>query len=90
LGQSKTRSLLIARTELGRASSYASEQSQRYAGVKEFVWRATLDKRTRDSHRARNGRIYRWDDPPGGEVPGEPFQCRCVALAVLPGGNGPP
>lgn len=89
-GESKTRSLLIARTELGRASSYASQQTQQHAGLTEFVWRATKDKRTRDTHRARDGRIYRWDEPPGGELPGQPFNCRCVALAVIPEDGGPP
>lgn len=83
---SKSRALLIARTETARAMSAGSEVTQREAGVTEYEWLATNDSRTRPEHRARDGKIFRWDDPPsGGHVGTEP-NCRCVALAVIPEG----
>lgn len=81
---SKSRSLLIVANELGNASAAANQTVQESVGATEFIWLAANDSRTRPSHAARNGKTYRWDDPPGGEIPGRPIRCRCVAAAVVP------
>lgn len=81
---SRSRAMLISRTELANAMASGNEAAQRDAGVTEFQWLATKDARTRPEHRARDGRRYRWDDPPGGELPGKVPNCRCTALAVIP------
>jgi len=81
---SRTRSLRIARNEVGNAAAYAMRESQREAGIERYVWRTASDTRVRPEHKARNGKIYRWDTPPADGHPGEAILCRCVALAVIP------
>ena len=85
-GISRSRAALIARNEVGNAAAFAMRESQREAGVEEYIWRTASDRRVRPSHAARNGKRFRWDDPPADGHPGEPVNCRCVALAVLPEG----
>ena len=53
------------------------------AGVEEFTW-TTVDRFARPEHRARDGKTYRYDAPPDGELPGEPWGCRCFAKPVIP------
>ncbi len=49
-----------------------------------YVWRIVGDKKTRNTHAAREGRQFRWDDPPEGGHPGEDFGCRCWAEPIVP------
>jgi SPP1 gp7 family putative phage head morphogenesis protein len=56
-------------------------------GFNKFVWQTRADSRVRDLHRHLNGTVWRYDDPPvidekTGQkgLPGETFNCRCVAL----------
>lgn len=85
---SKARASLIARTEVGRASSELTEARAKFAGSEEYKWRTAGDKDVRDSHRAMEGKIVRWDSPPvldgikghAGAVP----NCRCWAEPILP------
>lgn len=87
---SRGRSRLIVANELGNASAYAQEQSQREAGVTHYTWWTAQDKRVRDEHEARHGKVFAWDSPPSGGHPGRAIRCRCVALAVLPPSGGEP
>lgn len=84
-GVSRSRASLIARNEVGNAAAYATQKSQAQAGCTEYIWRAASDRRVRPEHAARNGKRFSWDDPPPDGHPGEPINCRCVALAVIPG-----
>lgn len=81
---SRSRARLIASNELGNASAYAQEQSQREAGVTHYIWHTAGDERVRDEHRVRNGKTFAWDSPPSDGHPGQAIRCRCVALAVIP------
>lgn len=81
---SRSRATLIARNETGNASAYAAREWQQAVGVTEYVWRTASDNRVRPEHAARNGEVFRWDDPPEDGHPGQAIQCRCVAQAVLP------
>ena len=94
---SKRQSLVIARTELLRASSQGSYLSalqahEEYDIPMERRWLATGDERTRDSHEAMNGELVGMKekfsnglfyprDPNG--APEETIQCRCVAVHVV-------
>lgn len=80
----QVRANLIARNELGNAAAFAMQHSQRAAGCTHYIWRTASDARVRPSHGLLNGKVIAWDDPPAVGHPGEDFQCRCVALAVLP------
>lgn len=84
----KSRATLIARTETSRASAILTQVRAQAIGSEEYVWRSHKDARTRPSHRACNGKVFRWDSPPtldnltGG--PGETPNCRCFAVPIIP------
>ncbi|BDP42912.1 hypothetical protein DAETH_28810 [Deinococcus aetherius] len=82
---SRSRATLIARNEVGNAAGFAMRESQKEAGCTHYVWRTASDSRVRPEHKARNGKVFAWDRPPSDGHPGEPFNCRCVALALPPG-----
>lgn len=84
-GVSKTRAVRIARNEVSSAAAFAMRESQQQAGSTHYIWRTASDKRVRPEHQARNGKVFAWDKPPSDGNPGEPFLCRCVALALPPG-----
>ncbi|WP_288481985.1 minor capsid protein [uncultured Deinococcus sp.] len=83
-GVSRSRATLIARNEVGHAAAFAMRESQKEAGLTEYIWRTASDNRVRKEHKKRDGKTFSWDDPPAGGHPGEDYQCRCVALAVIP------
>jgi hypothetical protein len=49
-----------------------------------YVWRTQGDARVRASHRANDGKIFAWDDPPPTGHPGEDYGCRCRAEPYAP------
>jgi SPP1 gp7 family putative phage head morphogenesis protein len=63
---------------------------QTQAGISEYEWSTSGDERVRSSHDELDGTRQSWDDPPvtndDGDTnhPGEDYQCRCVAIPVLP------
>lgn len=82
-GVGKSRAQLIARDQIGKFNGQLTEARQRDLGVDEYTWRGVGDARERDSHRALNNTVQRWDDPPDVGHPGEDIQCRCWAEPVL-------
>jgi Phage Mu protein F like protein len=49
-----------------------------------YIWRTQEDSRVRPSHRANDGKVFAWDDPPPTGHPGEDFGCRCRAEPFAP------
>jgi len=87
-GMDKRHAQLIARDQTAKLNSEITQSQQRDAGVSKYEWSGTLDRRERESHRALEGKIFSWDNPPetdGGRRchPGEDYQCRCCALPVF-------
>lgn len=74
-----------------------SRLQQKDAGCKRYKWRTQRDSRVRSCHRALEGKIFSWDNPPmmwretahgivyTGERcnPGEDWGCRCIAIPVF-------
>lgn len=58
---------LIARTQISITSTNMTRQRAESLGWNFYIWHATGDVRTRDSHNAMNGVIVGWDDPPAPE-----------------------
>lgn len=89
------RSVVIARTEVVRASNFGAYEGMRQGGVPKREWLATRDDRVRDSHLAADGQIVGIDQPftlgsgvqtmyPGASgVPEEDIQCRCTTAPVF-------
>ena len=87
-GMTKRHTKLIARDQMGKLNSKISQYKQQDAGIEEYIWSTAGDERVRNSHRELNGKKFRWDSPPLNSDgrrchPGEDYQCRCIALAVI-------
>jgi SPP1 gp7 family putative phage head morphogenesis protein len=82
---------LIARDQTNKLNAAMTKATQTGAGMDRYVWRATDDDRTRETHAAVDGIVWLWSSPPPdtgpyGEAahPGEGIQCRCTAEPVIP------
>jgi SPP1 gp7 family putative phage head morphogenesis protein len=85
-----SRAMLIARTEVTSFNANLNAERHQQAGLTEFEWSTSLDERVRPSHAALQGKRFRYDNPPeipgeGKHLPGAFPNCRCVAVAVVPG-----
>jgi SPP1 gp7 family putative phage head morphogenesis protein len=93
MGETKKRSLVIARTETASAANGLEFECFKQAGVKSQLWLAALDETTRDTHIEAMamgpqpmGQIF---GPTGCRYPGdengapeEIINCRCTLMAV--------
>ncbi len=82
-GVAETRAAFIARDQVAGLMGELNKERQTGLGVSQFIWRTSGDERVRPEHREYNGNTYSWDDPPDGLIPGQDFNCRCVAEPVL-------
>lgn len=81
---STSRAKLIARDQTAKVNAILTRKRQQNLGVTEYIWRTSQDARVRDSHKANNGKKFRWDSPPKETGhPGHDIQCRCIAQAVI-------
>ncbi len=69
----------IARDQIGKLNADFNEARQTDLGVVSYFWRTMNDNRVRHDHRDRDGREYRWSNPPEDGHPGRPINCRCYA-----------
>lgn len=56
----KTKSELIACTEVGKLNSAIARNQSESAGIEYYEWSAAMDGRTRETHANMDGRICRW------------------------------
>lgn len=77
------RAQLIARDQIATLNAQISQKRQQEAGVEEYIWSTSHDQRVRDSHSAREGVFFKWNNPPEDGHPGIAINCRCVALPVI-------
>ncbi|AOA58265.1 phage head morphogenesis protein [Acinetobacter larvae] len=71
---------LIASDQMGKINGQINQARQVSMGVETYVWQSAKDERVRTDHRNKQGKTFRWNDPPSGGHPGEPIRCRCTAL----------
>ncbi|MDE2725210.1 MAG: minor capsid protein [Gemmatimonadota bacterium] len=74
----------IARDQTSKSIAEFNQIRQVQLGIESFQWLAIVDSRTRDTHKALNGREFYWNNPPGIGLPGAEIQCRCVAIPIIP------
>lgn len=89
---------MLARDQVSSLNAQLTKMQQKDAGCTHYRWSDSRDSRVRDCHRALNGKIFSWDDPPEmwyitksrGKVytgrrchPGEDYCCRCIAIPVF-------
>jgi SPP1 gp7 family putative phage head morphogenesis protein len=86
----RNRATLIARTETARTASVLVQARAEHIGAESYIWKTAGDWKVRPTHRKLNGTVHRWDDPPLSDLPdyhshpGQIFNCRCVALPIIP------
>jgi SPP1 gp7 family putative phage head morphogenesis protein len=85
----KSRAMLIARTEVARTASELTEARAQHVGSEGYIWRTAGDSDVRPLHARLEGRFIRWDDPPtiddGIQAhAGCIWNCRCYPEPVIP------
>lgn len=79
----ENRARRIARTEISQLNAQITRERQKEVGIEKFIWVTAGDERVRDEHEERHGKEYPWNDPPDGEMPGMPVNCRCTAIPAV-------
>lgn len=81
---------LIARDQCLKLNASVSHARMANAGVTQFVWTTAGDERVRPMHDELDGETFEFDEPPvtnedgDANLPGDDYQCRCVAYPILP------
>lgn len=81
---------LVARTEVGRASTNLTQARATHIGSEGYIWRTAEDGDVRPSHKKLEGTYHRWDAPPLCDAPnyhahpGCIWNCRCYPEVVIP------
>lgn len=91
-----SRANLIAITEVSRTASTLTEARAQHIGSTHYIWRTVGDSDVRPGHRAMNGKVCEWANPPAVNegTPGRPhimyhhagriWRCRCYPEPILP------
>lgn len=84
-GITRRRAKLIARDQTAKLNASLTKLRQEQLGVEEYTWQTAGDERVRPTHRANDGKKFKWSSPPSTGHPGTAINCRCVAIPVLEG-----
>lgn len=78
------RAKLIARDQSSKLNSALTQKRSQNLGIEEYIWRTAGDEEVRETHKSKNGKVFRWDKPPKDTGhPGQDIQCRCVAQPII-------
>lgn len=95
---SKRHAQLLARDQIATLNAQINRHQQEDAGITKYIWSDSNDIAVRECHRALDGKVFEWSDPPEmwyrtkskGIVmtgrkchPGEDYCCRCVPIPVF-------
>ena len=61
-GIAENRAKLIARDQVAKLNGQLTQSRNEALGIQFYVWDTSDDERVRESHRALNGKLCRWDD----------------------------
>jgi len=78
------RSRLIAIDQTNKFYGSLQKVRQSQAGISRYIWRTSKDERVRETHVAREGKVFTWEK--GSEIgthPGQEIQCRCIAEPIF-------
>jgi SPP1 gp7 family putative phage head morphogenesis protein len=87
----KSRAVLIARTETSRTATALARVRSMAAGSTHYIWHTVGDMDVRPGHRDMEGKTCEWAHPPAVKEndrvmhhhPGEIWNCRCWAEPIL-------
>lgn len=85
----KSRALLIARTEVARTASALSMVRAEHIGCTHYIWRTSRDGDVRQSHKDMEGKVIAFSAPPtlsDGTTThaGQIYNCRCWPEIIVP------
>lgn len=89
-GAARSKADLLARDQVLKLNGQITEARQKQAGITEYRWSTSGDERVRPMHAELDGLVFSWGDPPetnddgDRNDPGGDYQCRCVAVPILP------
>ncbi len=91
-GATASRAALIARDQVLKLHGEITQAQHEAAGITEYTWSTSQDERVREGHKELEGQRCSYKEPPVVDPrsgrranPGQDFQCRCVALPIVPG-----
>ncbi len=87
----------IAVDQTNKLHCAVTQARQTDLGIEKYIWRTARDSRVvgnpaglypngnpkHGNHYAREGKVFRWDEPPSDGHPGWPIRCRCHAEPVI-------
>jgi SPP1 gp7 family putative phage head morphogenesis protein len=79
----KSRAELIARDQTVKLSGELNRLRQQQAGIDQYTWRHSGKVNFRPEHKARDGKVFDWNDPPADGHPGNAINCGCTAQAYI-------
>lgn len=83
-GMGAARARRIAGDQVVKISSQLDRERSRELGFETFRWQHSAKRHPRPEHKARNGLIFRYDDPDlKGDMPGDLPNCGCVAIPTM-------
>lgn len=91
------RAKTIAVDQTNKMHSMVTQARQTALGIEEYIWRTARDQRVvgtpgglypsptklHGNHYAREGKVFRWDEPPDDGHPGWAIRCRCYAEPII-------
>jgi SPP1 gp7 family putative phage head morphogenesis protein len=93
VGLSKTKATIIANDQVGKLNGELTQLRQRALGIKRYKWATSRDELVRPGHRALDGTVQKWGEPPlvnaktGKRAhPGfdtHYYPCRCSAIPMI-------
>ncbi len=87
LGGARARAKLVARDQTVKHNAAVNQAQAEASGIREYTWRITRDDSCRPMHKALEGTVHRYDNPPvtnkdgDRNNPGLDYNCRCLAEA---------
>lgn len=87
----QNRAKLIARDQMGKITSRISQVRQQSLGITHYTWVTMRDPAVRGApnyysfynHNKRDNMVFEWSNPVGDGHPGQPINCRCVAIPYV-------
>ncbi len=67
-GVTESRAKLIAQDQILKANASLTQERLKSVGVESYIWRTVGDSRVRPAHAEREGREFKWNDPPDGGI----------------------
>lgn len=91
-GTTKSHAALLARDQVLKLNGEITQERHKQAGVTHYRWVASGDDRVRPDHRALDGKVFAYAEPPIADTrsgkrghPGQIWQCRCVSDPQIEG-----